>query len=80
MAKAVPYRKWFTTGTQNTRFRNAQMLRQFCECIGKTPEQLRPEYVEARKSVDSLDDWKRETRNHNWNSNQLARRRLVERF
>lgn len=59
---AVPYRKWFT-GKAHTIQRNAQELRNFCEWIRKNPEQLRSEYVEARKTVESLDDWKRETKN-----------------
>lgn len=63
MGKSVPYRRFYTTGTVGTRKRNAQMLNQFCEWLGKKPEDLRAEYVEARKSVDALDDWKRETKN-----------------
>ncbi|MGA2310463.1 MAG: hypothetical protein ABSG57_13070 [Candidatus Bathyarchaeia archaeon] len=63
MIKAMPYYKWFTTGKSHTRKRNAQLFRQFCEWLGKKPEELRAEYVEARKSVDTLDDWRRETKN-----------------
>ena len=63
MGKAVPYRKWFT-GKQRTVQRNAQNLRAYCEWLSKTPEELRREYVEARKTVDSLEDWERETRNN----------------
>lgn len=71
MIKAMPYYKWFTTGKSHTRKRNAQLFRQFCEWLGKKPEELRAEYIEARKSVDTLDDWRRETKNtlmqfYNW--------------
>lgn len=58
------YRKWFTTGKQKTRFRNAKKLRDYCEWLGKSPEQLKREYIEARqKGVDALNDLKREIRN-----------------
>lgn len=58
----APCPKWFT-GKPHTIQRNAQELGAFCEWIKKSPEQLRSEYVEARKTVESLDDWKRETKN-----------------
>ncbi len=58
---SVAYRKWFT-GKPKTIERGAQNLRQYCEWLGKTPEQLKVEYRDARKSVDDLDDWKRETK------------------
>lgn len=63
MGKAVPYRKWFI-GKPRTVERNAQNLRAYCEWLSKTPEELRSEYVKARKTVDSLEDWERETRNN----------------
>jgi len=63
LGKAVPYRKWFT-GKQRTVQRNAQNLRACREWLGKTSEELRSEYVKARKTVDSLEDWERETRNN----------------
>jgi len=67
---AVPYRKWFR-GASRTVQRNAQNLRQYCEWLGLTPEQLRAQYVRARKSVNALEDWERETYNtidrfYNW--------------
>jgi hypothetical protein len=63
LGKAVPYRKWFI-GKPRTVERNAQNLRAYCEWLSKTPEELRSEYVKARKTVDSLEDWERETRNN----------------
>lgn len=63
MGKAVPYRKWFI-GKPRTVERNAQNLRAYCEWLSKTPEELRSEYVKARKTVDSLEDWELETRNN----------------
>jgi len=59
---AVPYRKYFT-GKAHTVERNAQELGAFCRWLGKTPEDLRNEYVKARRSVPSLDDWRRNTKN-----------------
>jgi len=58
----MAYRKWFT-GKPKTVVRGAQNLRQYCEWIGKTPEQLKAEYIKARKSVTKHDDWKRDTKN-----------------
>ncbi len=58
----MAYRKWFR-GKSKTIQRSAQNLRQFCERLGKSPDQLKAEYVKARKSVDALEDWERETKN-----------------
>lgn|GEM_PF-5372601 len=55
--------KYFTTGRAYTRKLNIRYLGYFCKWIGKTPEQLRADYVEARKSFDTLSDWRREARN-----------------
>jgi len=59
---ALSYQKYFT-GKAHTIKRNAQELVAFCEWIGKTPEQLRNDYIKARRSVDKLEDWEREARN-----------------
>jgi hypothetical protein len=59
---SVAYRKWFT-GKPKTIQRSGQNLRQYCEWLNKTPEQLIEEYRNSRKSVDDLDDWKRDTKN-----------------
>jgi uncharacterized protein (UPF0335 family) len=56
-------RKWFT-GKPKTVERGAQNLRQYCEWIGKTPEQLKADYHKARRSVTKHDDWKRDTKNN----------------
>jgi hypothetical protein len=56
-------RKWFT-GKPKTVERGAQNLGQYCEWIGKTPEQLREDYHKARRSVAKHDDWKRDTKNN----------------
>jgi len=45
------YRKWFATGKQKTRFRNAGKLKIYCEWLGKSPEQLKQEYIEARQKA-----------------------------
>jgi hypothetical protein len=65
------YRKWFTTGAIRTRYRNATKLKKYCEWIGKTPKELLEEYTEARKNVNTYNEWKRETRKkisefYNW--------------
>jgi hypothetical protein len=56
-------RKWFT-GKPKTVERGAQNLRQYCAWIGKTPEELKADYIKARKSVTKHDDWKRDTKNN----------------
>lgn len=56
------YRKYFSRGSKQTRYRNAVKLKRYCEWIGKTPEDLLKDYAEARKSVNALQDWKRDTR------------------
>lgn len=56
------FRKYFSRGKKRSQYRNAVKLKKYCEWIGKTPEQLKQEYIEARKSVDSLKDWERDTR------------------
>lgn len=56
------YRKWFTTGTVRTRYRNASKLKKYCEWRGKTPQQLIDEYAQARKTVNTYNEWKREIR------------------
>jgi hypothetical protein len=59
----MAYRKWFR-GKKATVDRSAQNLRQYCKWIGKTPEQLKAEYINARNgSFASYEDWKRETKN-----------------
>ena len=58
----MAYRKWFT-GKPKTVQRGSQNLRQYCEWLKKSPEQLIAEYRESRKSVDDLDDWKRDMKN-----------------
>ncbi|MCW4047664.1 MAG: hypothetical protein NWE99_08930 [Candidatus Bathyarchaeota archaeon] len=58
----MAYRKWFT-GKPKTVQRGSQNLRQYCAWLKKSPEQLIAEYRESRKSVDDLDDWKRNTKN-----------------
>lgn len=56
------YRRYFTTGTKKTQYRNAGKLKAYCEWANKTPEQLIQEYIVARKDVNSYNEWKRETR------------------
>jgi hypothetical protein len=58
----MAYRKWFR-GKKATVDRSAQNLRQYCRWIGKSPTQLKTEYIEARKSVDAFEDWERNTKN-----------------
>jgi hypothetical protein len=58
----MAYRKWFR-GKKKTVDRSAQNLRQYCRWLGKTPTQLKAEYIEARKSVDAFEDWERNTKN-----------------
>ncbi len=58
----MAYRKWFR-GKKKTVDRSAQNLRQYCRWIGKSPTQLKTEYIEARKSVDAFEDWERNTKN-----------------
>jgi len=58
----LTYRKWFR-GTSKTVERSAQNLRQYCRWLGKKPEELRKEYVKARKTVTRLEDWERKTKN-----------------
>jgi len=65
------YRKWFTTGSVRTCYRNATKLKKYCDWIGKAPQQLIDEYAEARKDVTAYNEWKRETRKritefYNW--------------
>jgi len=62
-AEMGEYRKYFSRGTKRTRYRNAVKLKRFCEWANTTPEELKQEYIEARKSVDGLNDWERDTRN-----------------
>jgi hypothetical protein len=42
------YRKWFEGQTKTTQNRNARKLKEFCEWIGKTPEQILKEYETAQ--------------------------------
>ena len=42
------YRKWFEGQTKTTQNRNARKLKQFCDWIGKTPEQILKEYETAQ--------------------------------
>ena len=57
------YRKWFSHQKEKTRNTNALKLKAYCDWIRKTPEQLIEEYQTARKDVQTLQDWKRETKN-----------------
>ena len=56
------YRKYFSRGNKRTQNKNAVKLKKFCEWANTTPEQLIQEYVKARKSVNTLQDWKRDIR------------------
>lgn len=56
------YRKWFSTGTVRTQYRNATKLKKYCDWIEQNPEQLIEEYTQARKNVNTYNEWKRETR------------------
>ncbi len=65
------YRKYFSRGKKLTQNKNAIKLRKYCKWANKSPEELIKEYAEARKSVNSLQDWKRDTRTkivnfYNW--------------
>jgi len=62
LGNALAYRKWFR-GTAKTVERSAQNLRQYCRWLGKKPQELRKEYVKARRSVNKLEDWERKTKN-----------------
>jgi hypothetical protein len=60
---SMAYRKWFR-GKKATVDRSAQNLRQYCKWIGKKPEQLKAEYINARNgSFATYEDWKRDTKN-----------------
>jgi integrase len=56
------YRKYFSRGTKRTQNKNAIKLKQYCEWAKTAPEQLIQEYITARKTVNSLKDWERDTR------------------
>jgi len=65
------FRKFFSRGKKRSQYRNAVKLKKYCEWSKKTPEQLIQEYIEARKSVNTLKDWERDTRSkiieyYNW--------------
>jgi hypothetical protein len=50
------YRKWFEGQTKTTQNRNARKLKQFCDWISKTPEQILKEYETAQNKKA----WQRE--------------------
>jgi len=56
------FRKYFSRGKKTTQYKKAIKLKKYCEWTKKTPEELINEYVVARKSVNALQDWKRDTR------------------
>ena len=65
------FRKYFSRGKKKTQYKKAIKLKKYCDWIDKTPEELIKEYAEARKSVNTLQDWKRDTRTkiiefYNW--------------
>ena len=65
------FRKYFSRGKKLTQKKNAIKLKKYCEWANKSPEELINEYTEARKSVNALQDWKRDTRTkivsfYNW--------------
>ncbi len=65
------FRKYFSRGKKRSQYRNAVKLKKYCKWTSKTPEELIKEYVEARKSVNTLKDWERDTRSkiieyYNW--------------
>ena len=56
------FRQYFSRGKKQTIYKKAIKLKKYCIWLDKTPEQLIQEYAEARKSVNTLQDWKRDTR------------------
>ncbi len=65
------FRKYFSRGKKRSQYRNAVKLKKYCEWAEITPEQLIQEYITARKSVNTLKDWERDTRSkiieyYNW--------------
>jgi len=50
------YREWFEGQTKTTQNRNARKLKQFCDWIGKTPDQILKEYETAQNKKS----WQRE--------------------
>jgi len=57
--------------TKRSQYCNAVKLGDYCKWAKTTPEQLLEEYVKARKSVNTLKDWERDTRTkiieyYNW--------------
>lgn len=57
------YRAWFSHQKEGTRNKNARKLKMFCEWLGKTPKQIIAEYAKARKELDTLQNWRRDTKN-----------------
>jgi hypothetical protein len=58
----LEYRKYFNTKKSSVD-KSALELWHYCEWIGKTPEELIQEYVNARLDFGKLQDWRRETKN-----------------
>jgi len=56
------FRKYFSRGTKRTQNKNAIKLKKYCDWSNTAPEKLIQEYATARKSVNALQDWKRDTR------------------
>ncbi len=60
--KSLEYRKYYSNSKASVQ-KSALDLWHYCEWIGKTPEDLINEFIQARADFSKLQDWRRETKN-----------------